>query len=210
MEKLIQPAIDLAEKGFAITAAEASLLNSNKQNFLKNNKSATVFVKDGEWKEGDILVQKDLAETLKRIQKNGLKGFYEGKTADLIIGEMKRGNGIITLNDLKNYKVKSRTPITFDYKGNEVVTMPLPSSGGILLAQMLTMTNFVGLKDKQLNSPEAVQLMIEAERRAYADRAEYMGDPDFIQDKTAMLVSTDYLKKDLQIIHRIWLLQVRM
>lgn len=90
---------------------------------------------------------------------------------------MKRGNGIITHNDLKNYKVKSRTPITFNYKGNEVVTMPLPSSGGILLAQMLTMTDFVGLKDKQINSPEAVQLMVEAERRAYADRAEYMEIP---------------------------------
>ena len=195
MEKLIQPAIDLAEKGFAITQAEANLLNSTKKSFLSNNKNATVFVKDTDWKEGDILVQKDLAETLRRIQKEGLKGFYEGKTADLIVAEMKRGNGIITHNDLKNYKVKSRTPITFNYKGNEVVTMPLPSSGGILLAQMLTMTDFVGLKDKQINSPEAVQLMVEAERRAYADRAEYMGDPDFIQDKTAMLISTDYLKK---------------
>ena len=86
MEKLIQPAIDLAEKGFAVTQAEANLLNSTKKNFLNNNKNATVFVKDTDWKEGDILVQKDLAETLRRIQKEGLKGFYEGKTADLIVG----------------------------------------------------------------------------------------------------------------------------
>lgn len=194
MEKLIQPAIDLAEKGFAITEQEANLLNNNKQNFQKHNQSSIVFVKDIPWKAGDLLVQKDLAETLKLIQKQGLKGFYEGKTAELLVSEMKKGNGIITSEDLKNYKVAERKALEFDYKGNQVVSMPLPSSGGLLLAQMLKMAGYENLEKYQQNSTQAVQVMIEAERRAYADRAEYMGDPDFIQDKTSYLISDEYLK----------------
>lgn len=194
MEKLIQPAIDLAEQGFAITEKEANLLNNQMEFFNQHNKNKTVFQKTEKWKQGDILIQKDLSETLKRIQKNGAKGFYEGKTADLMVAEMKRGNGIITLNDLKNYKVVERKPIVFDYKGNEIVSMPLPSSGGILLAQMLKMSSLENLENYQQNSTEAVQIMVEAERRAFVDRAEYMGDPDFINDKTQMLISDEYLK----------------
>lgn len=194
MEKLIQPAIDLAEQGFAITEKEASLLNDQMKHFNEHNKIKSVFQKNEPWKQGDVLVQKDLAETMKRIQKYGEKGFYEGKTAELIVAEMKRGNGIITLNDLKNYKVAERKPITFDYKGNEVVSMPLPSSGGILLAQMLKMASYENLEKYQQNSAEAVQIMVEAERRAFADRAEFMGDPNFIEDKTQMLISDAYLK----------------
>ncbi|BAP30771.1 gamma-glutamyltransferase [Chryseobacterium sp. StRB126] len=194
MEKIIQPAIDLAEQGFAITEQEAEMLNNNTEHFKKHNKSAIVFVKDTPWKAGDLLVQKDLAETLKLIQKLGAKGFYEGKTADLLIAEMKRGNGIITLEDLKNYKVAERKALEFEYKGNNVVSMPLPSSGGLLLAQMLRMASFENLEKYQQNSTQAVQIMTEAERRAFADRAEYMGDPDFIQDKTTYLISDEYLK----------------
>ena len=194
MAKLIQPAIDLAEQGFAITEKEANLLNTQMQYFNEHNKIQTVFQEKNEWKQGDILIQKDLAETLKLIQKNGAKGFYEGKTAELIVAEMKHGNGIITLNDLKNYKVAERKPIVFDYKGNEIVSMPLPSSGGILLAQMLKMAGYENLEKYQQNSTEAVQIMVEAERRAFADRAEFMGDPDFITDKTSMLISDEYLR----------------
>lgn len=194
MEKLIQPAIDLAEKGFAITEQEANLLNNNKQHFQKHNQSSIVFVKDIPWKAGDLLVQKDLAETLKLIQKQGLKGFYEGKTAELLVSEMKKGNGIITSEDLRNYKVAERKALEFDYKGNQVVSMPLPSSGGLLLAQMLKMAAYENLEKYQQNSTQSVQVMVEAERRAYADRAEYMGDPDFIQDKTSYLISDEYLK----------------
>lgn len=194
MEKLIQPAIDLAEQGFAITEREASLLNNQMQYFNDHNKVPTVFQRNTAWKQGDILIQKDLAQTLKLIQKNGAKGFYEGKTAELIVAEMKRGNGIITLNDLKNYKVAERKPIVFNYKGNEIVSMPLPSSGGILLAQMLKMSGYENLEKYQQNSTEAVQIMVEAERRAFADRAEFMGDPGFITDKTSMLISDEYLK----------------
>ena len=194
MAKLIQPAIDLAEQGFAITEKEANLLNNQMQYFNEHNKIQTVFQKKNKWKQGDILIQKELAETLKLIQKNGAKGFYEGKTAELIVSEMKHGNGIITLNDLKNYKVAERKPIVFDYKGNEIVSMPLPSSGGILLAQMLKMAGYENLEKYQQNSTEAVQIMVEAERRAFADRAEFMGDPDFITDKTSMLISDEYLR----------------
>ena len=194
MEKLIQPAVDLAEKGFAITEQEARLLNSHKEYFQKYNKTSNAFIKNEVWKSGDILMQKELAETLKLIQKSGLKGFYEGKTAELLVSEMKKEKGIITLEDLKNYKVAERKALEFDYKGNNVISMPLPSSGGILLAQMLKMSGYENLENYQQNSTQAVQIMVEAERRAFADRAEYMGDPDFIQDKTAYLISDDYLK----------------
>lgn len=194
MEKLIQPAVDLAEKGFAITEQEARLLNSHKEYFQKYNKTYNAFIKNEVWKSGDILMQKELAETLKLIQKTGLKGFYEGKTAELLVSEMKKEKGIITLEDLKNYKVAERKALEFDYKGNNVISMPLPSSGGILLAQMLKMSGYENLENYQQNSTKAVQVMVEAERRAFADRAEYMGDPDFIQDKTTYLISDDYLK----------------
>lgn len=194
MEKLIQPAIDLAEQGFAVTQREASLLNNQMEYFYQHNKNKTVFQKSTPWKQGDLLIQKELAATLKLIQKNGAKGFYEGKTAQLIVDEMKRGNGIITLNDLKNYKVVERKPISFNYKGTEIVSMPLPSSGGILLAQMLKMSSYENLEKYQQNSTPAVQIMVEAERRSFADRAEYMGDPNFIKDQTEMLISDSYLK----------------
>lgn len=194
MEILIQPAIDYAEQGFGITEKEADLLNNQMQYFHQHNKNKTVFQKSAKWKQGDILIQKELAATLKRIQKNGAKGFYEGKTAELIVQEMNRGNGIITLNDLKNYKVVERKPISFNYKGTEIISMPLPSSGGILLAQMLKMSSFENIEKHQQNSTSAVQVMVEAERRAFADRAEFMGDPQFIKDETEMLISDAYLK----------------
>lgn len=198
MKVLIQPAIELAEKGFAIKKAEADLLNKHKDEFLKYNISPTVFTKNTEWKEGDILIQKDLAQTLKRIQKKGKKEFYEGKTAQLIIQEMKKNKGYISFLDLKNYQVRERKPLIFNYKEYEVMTMSLPSSGGALLAQMLKMTQLEKLEKYQPLSPQAVQIMAEAERRAYADRAEYMGDPDFVEDKTNYLISDEYIKSRWQ------------
>ncbi len=193
MEKLIQPAIDLAEQGYALSAADANSLNNRKETFLKYNKNPIAFVKEEPWKEGDILVQKELAATLKRIQKEGQKGFYEGETAKLIVKQMKESHGIISKKDLKNYQVREREPLVIDYQGHQVVTMPLPS-GGLVLAQLLKMVDLKGLKGMQLNSPEAVQLMVEVERRVFADRAEYMGDPDFIEDQTEKLLSPAYLK----------------
>ncbi|HMK19182.1 MAG TPA: gamma-glutamyltransferase, partial [Chitinophagaceae bacterium] len=147
------------------------------------------------WKGGDTFFQKDLAETLKRIKKKGAKGFYEGETARLIVEEMKRGKGIITLDDLKNYKAASREPHVFNYKGYEIVGMPMPSSGGLLLHQMLKMIEDKPIASYGFHSAEAVQLMIEAERRAYADRAQFMGDADFFKVPVSKLTNEKYLKE---------------
>ncbi len=197
-KKLIQPAIDLAEKGYAITEDEASSLNHYQDDFKKYNSVMPVFVKDAKWKTGDTLIQKDLANTLKRIRDNGQKGFYEGETAKLIVEEMKRGGGIISYDDLKNYQAKERDPIVFDYKGATVVTMPLPSSGGIILEQMLKMSEMNGLSKMQFETAESVNLMTEIERRCYADRAKFLGDPDFYKVPVKTLVSNDYLKKRME------------
>ena len=194
-DKLIQPAIDLAEKGFAISEKDARAFNGLKDEFLKYSTQTPVFVKNRDWKGGDTLFQKDLAETLKRIKKNGAKGFYEGETARLIVEEMKRGKGIITLDDLKNYKAASREPHVFDYKGYKIVGMPMPSSGGVLLHQMLKMIEDKPIASYGFHSPEAVQLMVEAERRAYADRAQFMGDADFYKVPVSKLTSEKYLKE---------------
>jgi gamma-glutamyltranspeptidase / glutathione hydrolase len=199
--KLIQPAIDLAEKGFAVSEREASSLNSIQDALKEYNTTVSAFQKELRWKAGDTLIQKDLANTLKRIRDKGAKGFYEGTTANLVIAEMKRGGGLITLNDLKKYRAKWRTPHTFDYKGYTIVGMPMPSSGGILLHQMMKMVEDQPLPSYDFLSPQAVQLMTEAERRAYADRAEYMGDADFYKVPQDRLTSEAYLKarmKDYQ------------
>ena len=194
-KKLIQPAIDLAEKGFVLAPGEASGLNYNKKDFLKMNAVAPVFVKETPWKTGDTLIQKDLANTLKRIRDLGEKGFYEGETARLIAAQMKRDGGIITEEDLKNYKAKNREPIVFDYKGNTVVTMPLPSSGGIILEQMLKMSAMKNIDQMKYGTLASVQLMTEVERRAFADRAKFLGDPDFVKVPVKTLVSDEYLTK---------------
>ncbi|MEO8859999.1 MAG: gamma-glutamyltransferase [Ginsengibacter sp.] len=194
LKKLIQPAIDLAEKGFSISKNQADDLNHYKEEFIKLNTTTPVFVKQTNWKEGDTLIQKDLANTLKRIRDYGAKGFYQGKTAKLIVEEMKKGHGIISMEDLKTYKAKERAPIVFDYKGTTVVTMPLPSSGGIILEQMLKMSAYRDLSGMKFESVEAVHLMTEVERRAYADRAKYLGDADFVKVPVKVLVSDAYLK----------------
>ena len=194
-DKLIQPAIDLAEKGFAISERDAKAYNSLKDDFLKYSTQTPAFVKDNLWKGGDTLIQKDLGETLKRIKKNGAKGFYEGETARLIVEEMKRGKGIITLDDLKNYKAASREPHVFDYKGYKIVGMPMPSSGGVLVHQMMKMIQDKPIASYGFHSPEAVQLMVEAERRAYADRAQFMGDADFYKVPVLKLTNEKYLRE---------------
>ena len=193
-DKLIQPAIDLAEKGFTISENEANAYNSLKASLVKYNTVTPAFVKNNPWQKGDTLIQKDLAVTLKRILKNGAKGFYEGETARLIVEEMKRGNGIISLDDLKNYTAQVREPHVFDYKGYKIVGMPMPSSGGLLLHQMMKMVEDRNIGAMGFHSVQAVQLMTEVERRAYADRAEYMGDEDFYKVPVKMLSNDVYLQ----------------
>ena len=195
---LIAPAIKLAQFGFALTAAQAADFNNSKAVFLRNNKNPVAFVKNTAWQTGDTLIQTDLANTLKRIRDFGAKGFYEGQTAALIVAEMNGGNGIISTNDLKNYSVKERNALQFSYNNVEVITMPLPSSGGIILEQLLKMTSQKKLSNFPFHSPESVQLIIEAERRAYADRAEYMGDEDFVKVPVKTLVSDAYLQQRMQ------------
>lgn len=195
MNKLLQPAIELAEKGYAITAAEARALNAHREDFIRYNTVQPVFVKDEPWKEGDTLIQNDLAKTLRRIQEKGAAGFYEGETARLIAEEMERGKGIITPEDLRNYQAIQRQPIVFDYRGHTIVTMPLPSSGGIIVEQMLKMSAMGGLDSMNYGTPQSVQLMTEVERRAFADRAKYLGDPDFYDVPVEKLVSDRYLKE---------------
>jgi gamma-glutamyltranspeptidase / glutathione hydrolase len=194
-KKLIQPAIDLAENGFVISEEEAKSFNNAKNAFIKLNTTRPIFVKDVVWKGGDTLIQKDLANTLKRMRDNGAKGFYEGETAKLIAEEMRRGSGIITEDDLKNYKPVIREPLSFNYKGNTVVTMPLSSSGGIILEQMMKMSAFENIDKMKFETSQSVQLMTEVERRAFADRAKFLGDPDFVKVPVKTLVSDAYLKK---------------
>jgi len=193
-EKLIQPAIDLARYGFVITEKEASSLNGTKKDFIQYSTRPSAFVKATKWKVGDTLVQVELANTLTRIQKNGAKGFYEGETATLIVDEMKRGGGLITLEDLKNYQAKLRAPIVFNYRGYGVISFAPPSSGGILIGQMLKMIEPLNVQKMGFQTPESVQLMIEVERRAYADRAAHIGDPDFYKVPQKTLLSDAYLK----------------
>ena len=195
---LVRPAIDLAEKGFAITASQAASFNAHKKEFLKLNTAPTAFVKDKEWKAGDLLVQKDLANTLKRIRDKGPAGFYEGETARLIVEEMKKGKGIISLDDLKQYEAKERTAMAFPYKKHLVITMPLPSSGGIILQQMLKMIEYRDIKNMKFQSAASVQLMTEAERRAFADRAEFLGDPDFVKVPVQQLTDSLYLAERMK------------
>lgn len=190
--KLIQPAIELAEKGFVITAEEAPGLNRTRDALIKYNTVTPVFVKPGGWKAGDTLVQKDLANTLKRVRDKGMAGFYEGETARLIVEEMKRANGIISYEDLKNYQAKEREPVVFDYKTYKIITMPLPSSGGVLLPQMMHMIEDQPVKDYGFQSAQAVQLMTEIERRAYADRAKFLGDADYYKVPVKKLTSKAY------------------
>lgn len=194
ISKLIAPAIALAEKGFAITESEARNLNSHKEIFTSLNTVPIAFVKNTPWKAGDTLIQTDLANTLKRVRDKGRAGFYEGETARLIIAEMKRGHGLITAADLKKYKAKERTAMAFPYKQYQVITMPLPSSGGIALQQMMGMVEKYPLSDMGFHSAAAIQLMVEVERRAYADRAQYLGDPDFVKVPVKQLTSPAYLQ----------------
>ncbi len=192
-EKLLQPALELAQNGYQISLTEANRLNKFEDAFRKNTISPTVFIKEEDWAEGQLLQQTDLAACLERILKNGRDGFYKGRTAELIVEEMKRGGGIITLEDLENYNARWRDPITTNYKNYRLISMPPPSSGGIAIAQMLEMIEPFPLAEYGFHSKEAIHLMTEVERRAYADRAKFLGDMDFYPVPLDSLMEADYL-----------------
>ena len=195
-KELIQPAIDIARQGHVLTFREARGLNANKSDFINQNKGNSYLINPNhmDWKKDDILIQEDLANTLERILRDKSKGFYEGKTAELIISEMKRLNGIITQKDLDTYKPIWRKPIVQSYKNFQIIGMPPPSSGGIALAQLMGMVKKYPLSKWGASSDSTVQLMIEAERRVFADRAKWLGDPDFIKVPFKPLLDTTYIK----------------
>ncbi len=196
-KKLIEPAITLAQNGFQITEREASNLNEEQSNFVKYNNNKTAFHKTN-WKEGDILIQSELAMTLELIRDQGRNGFYEGVVADLVVAEMKAGKGLITKDDLKNYRSVWRTPITFSYRGHQIISMPPPSSGGIALMQLLKMVEPYDIGSLSFQSAAVVHLMTEAERRVYADRAHFLGDPDFNNIPISAITDSVYIQNRMK------------
>jgi len=195
LTKVIQPAINLARKGFSITAKQAESLNHARNRFIQRNDHPVPFVKDETWCEGDTLIQEDLARTLERICDYGRDGFYGGITADLIVAEMKKGNGLISHDDLDNYEAVWREPVIGTYGAYRIISMPPPSSGGIALMQLLGIMEEMLPEEPVFQSPEEVHLITEAERRVYADRSYYLGDPDYINIPVDELVSKEYLQE---------------
>ncbi|MCL4143235.1 UNVERIFIED_CONTAM: hypothetical protein GTU68_002528, partial [Idotea baltica] len=192
METLIQPAIDLADNGFLLTDKEALMAEDKEEKFEKYNTVVNVFTETENWKGGDSIYHKDLAHTLTRIRDKGRAGFYEGETAELIVAEMNRGNGIMTLEDLKNYEATWREPIRGSFKNYDIISMGPPSSGGIALMQLLKMVEPYDLAAFGWHQKRYIHLLVEAERRVYADRSKHLGDPDFYPVPIAGLLDGDY------------------
>lgn len=193
-KKLVKPALKLAGKGFKLDYLSTLYFNSPYYNdFLSNDLvTKSIFTKEGLYEVGELFVQKDLAKTLKRIARKGHNEFYNGKTADMIVNCMKRTEGLITRDDLKNYKAIERSPISFDYRGYTIHAMPPASSGGIALAGILNQLENHHLDSLEYHSADHLHLVAEAERRVYADRAHFLGDMDFIEIPIEELVSQEY------------------
>lgn len=194
-QQVMAPAIELAEHGFILNDDLASQFLDNMDGFSKYPASLAKFSKQGQpYQSGDLWLQADLAQTLKLISAQGRDGFYKGHTAELIVAEMQRNNGLISMDDLAAYEALWREPIHGTYHGYDIWSMPAPSSGGVLLVQMLNMLEPFNLAELGFGSTATVHLMIEAQRRAYADRAEFLGDPDFVEIPTQMLTSKEYAR----------------
>lgn len=193
--ELVQPAIDLAHKGFKITKRSADSYNRTQNTFKKANPDKNYLLKDTPWQEGDLLIQEDLAKTLELIRDKGRDGFYAGLVADEIVAEMKTGNGLITKADLKNYHAVWRKPLIGTYRGYKIISMPPPSSGGVALLSLLKSVEPYPLRRWGYNQDSTMQVMIEAERRVYADRSKYLGDPDFYNVPVDSLLRASYILK---------------
>jgi gamma-glutamyltranspeptidase/glutathione hydrolase len=193
MSEILKPVIALAEKGVIVTKRQEKRLNDYRASIIiangENTKFATVYM------QNDTIKYPVLAETLKRIAKNGRNEFYEGQTAKTLVKYLKGKGGIITMKDLAKYEAKWRTPLSFKYKDLKVISMSPPSSGGICLAQILKMIEPYDLSKMGHNSAESIQVIVEAERRAYADRSYFLGDPDFVKTPLNALMADDYLKE---------------
>ena len=197
LQQLLSSAIRLAEKGFLLSYYQAELFNSYRDAFASDPAASKIFIrKDNRpWKHGDLFIQKDLAKTLKRIAKNGIDGFYKGLTADLIVKEMQKSNGLITAYDLEKYSSVYREPVIGSFRDIEIISMGPPSSGGLLLIHMLNALENFQIDTLGWNSAGYVHLLSEVAKHAYADRAQHLGDPDYWNNPRNMFLSKDYAKK---------------
>jgi gamma-glutamyltranspeptidase/glutathione hydrolase len=194
--EVLEPAIELAEKGFIVNEGLANAFKNAFEHFKKFPSTMRYFSKNGQpYSAGDRLVQKDLAKVLKLIRDKGRDGFYKGKVADLIVEEMKRGGGLITYEDLENYQPVLRKPVVGNYRGYEIISMGPPSSGGVCLIELLNILENFDLKKYGFGSSYTIHYLVEAMKRVYADRAEYLGDPDFVQIPLDKLLSKEYAKE---------------
>ena len=196
LNEVIQPAINLAEQGFPVSPTLAKMLSIQSEQLGQWPATRAIFFKDSRpLHAGEILVQKDLAASLRLIAKQGSEAFYKGPIAKAIVAEMDQYGGLITLDDLAGYTAIEREPVTGTYRGYRVVSMPPPSSGGIHLIQMLNILEQFPLEEHGANSAESIRLMAEAAKLAYADRAEFLGDPDFVQIPQSGLISKSYARE---------------
>ncbi len=195
-EVLIQPAIDLAKKGVVVTKKQAARFNHYRKYMDRVNRNKILF--DREWKAGDTIKFPALAKTFERIRDNGRDEFYKGKTADMLVSFIQSYQGIITKKDLANYEAKWRKPIVFNYKAAKIISMSPPSSGGVCIAEILNAIEPYPLASYGHNTMKYIQLLTEAERRAYADRAYYLGDPDFEKIPIDTLISPAYARRRMK------------
>ncbi len=192
IEEILQPVIDLAKRGYVVTKKQEKRFAEYKPIFEEVNKESSLYTKD--YKEGDTIKNIALANTLSRISAEGRSEFYNGETGRKLVEFIKSKDGIISMKDLNAYEAEWREPIVFDYKELRVISMSPPSSGGICLAQILKSIEGFPLKEYGHNSTKAIQVITEAERRAYADRSHFLGDPDFVDIPVDTLISETYLK----------------
>ncbi len=204
-KELLHPAIRYAEKGYPLSRHKTASINSRLEYFNLFPSSKKIFTRNGEpFEPFDMLVQKDLAATLKRIAGHGAADFYRGETARLIVRDMERNRGMITLADLKGYKVKWREPVHFTYRDFDIFSMPLPASGGIVMAEIFNTLEPFDLGAFNVNSSDLIHMWVESERQAYADRAVFMGDVDFVQVPVKKLISkkyAEYIRSQIDFFH---------
>lgn len=193
MSEILKPVIALAEKGVIVTRKQERRLNDYREEIIKVNGNNTLFAQP--YKEKDTIKYPALAATLKRIAKNGRDEFYKGQTAKTLVQYLQQKGGIITMKDLRQYEAKWRTPLSFQYKDLKIISMAPPSSGGICLAEIFKMIAPFDVSKMGHNSTESIQVIVEAERRAYADRSHYLGDPDFVKIPINVLLADDYLQQ---------------
>ena len=191
IEDLFKPAIDLANNGFVVTQKQSNSLSGKLDDFIKVNGEESLYSK--RYYEGDTIKNIKFAETLSKISEFGPEVFYGGEIGEMIVNSVNKSGGIMTLNDLQNYESVWRDPVKFKYKDLEIISMSLPSSGGILLGQMLKVIEDYDIKSFGHNSVKTIQVLVEAERRAYADRSHFMGDPDYMSLPVYELMDKNYV-----------------